>query len=494
MRSRGSSLFLRWGSLLFVLLAAVLTVLQVVQYSLSRANYPPDMTIGEVPVGGLDPQAASQRLLEVYSTPIEIQYGSAVIDLDPALVSFQLNLDSMLAEADLQRTGASFWSGFWDYLWSHRAPARQIPLVATYSEDRLRVFLQNEISTRYDQPPTPAQPIPGTANYTPGSPGQALDIERSVILIEAALRSPSQRTVIITSQSTASGRPSLGTVQVQLKQIIDQSGFDGLTDVYFRDLQTSEVMNFAYQAGQDISVSPTDIAFSGASTIKIPILVSVFRYFNSHIDEITDTKIKNMLNNSANYSDGADGLMAEMDPVRGPLVVYETMKILGLKNTFISMYFAKDSFPLDHIMTEANSRLDINTDPDPEIQTTPSDMGMLLEDLYICSQTGGGSLIAAFPGQIDQAACQQMVLYLQGVKLGNLIEAGLPEGTTIANKYGWDNAINNISDAAIIYTPGGDYILTIYVYSPTGYIWNVASPMIAEISRAVYNYFNLPAQ
>ncbi len=196
MRIRGSSfLILRGISLVFILLAALLLVFQMVQYSVSRSNYPPDMTIGGVPVGGLDPQAAVQRLFQVYATPVEIHYGSAIIDLDPNLIGFQLNTDSMLAAADLQRTGASFWGGYWDYLWNRRSAASQIPLVATYSEERLRIYLQNEISSRYDKPPIPAQPIPGTVNFTAGTPGQTLDIESAVALIENSMKSPDHRVV-----------------------------------------------------------------------------------------------------------------------------------------------------------------------------------------------------------------------------------------------------------------------------------------------------------
>ena len=53
MRLRGSSLYLRGVSLVFILVAAIFLVYQLVQYSVSRSNYPPDMTIGGVPVGDL---------------------------------------------------------------------------------------------------------------------------------------------------------------------------------------------------------------------------------------------------------------------------------------------------------------------------------------------------------------------------------------------------------------------------------------------------------
>ena len=336
MRIRGSSLLLRGISLVFVLLASVLLVFQLTQYSVSRANYPADMTIWGVPVGGLDPQAAAQRLLQVYATPVEIHYGDAIIDLDPGLIGFQLNTESMLAAADLQRTGAPFWSSFWDYLWNRPSPASQIPLVATYSEERLRIYLKNEISARYDQPPIPAQPIPGTANFTPGTPGQTLDIESAVALIENTMKSPDHRAVILSSVRTAAGRPSLETLQILLNQIIDKSTFGGVVDLYFLDLQTSDEMHFAYQAGGNISVTPSDIAFSANSSMKIPIMVTAFLHYNSKISDELDADITKMINLS--QLEASDAVMVAIDKIRGPLVVTDTMKKLGLDNTFIAMF------------------------------------------------------------------------------------------------------------------------------------------------------------
>lgn len=491
MRIKGTALYLRGASLVFVLLAAVVMVFQVVQYSISRGNYPFDMTIGDVPVGGLDPQSTAQRLLQVYSLPVEIHYGTAIIDLDPSLIGFQLDVESMLAAADLERTGASFWGGFWDFLWNRRSPARQIPLVSSYSETRLRAYLQDEISARYDEPPTPAQPIPGTANFSPGTPGQVMDIDRAIVLIEAALESPGQRIVLISAQKTAAGRPTTQALEILLKQLIDQNGFDGLVDLYFRDLNTQETIHFAYQLGQDISVDP-DIAFTAASTIKIPIMVSIARFFNGEIPADINTQLADMIARSDNVA--SDSLMATLSPGRGPLIVTETMQALGLESTFIDMYFAPGSIPLHSaIITPSNSRVDISTDPDNYSQTSPSEMGLLLEDIYMCAQTGGGSLVAAFPGQIDQAVCQQMIQHLQEDKLGALIQGGVPEGTIVAHKHGWDINMNQFSDAGIVYTPGGNYVLAIYVYHPQQALWDVVSPLYAELSRAIYNYFNLPA-
>jgi beta-lactamase class A len=500
-RLRASTLLLRGASLLFIVLAVILITFQLVRYSLLRADYPPDMTIAGVPVGGTDPQTAEQRLLQVYSTPVELHYGQAVIDLAPNLVGFQLNTESMLAAADLQRTGSSFWGGFWDYLWNQRTAASQIPLVDTFSEERLRTYLLDDISSRYDQPAIPAEPIPGSADYHPGTPGQILDIDRAVTLIEGAMQSPTDRKVILSSQRAAPGRPTLQQMEVQLKSIIAANGFDGLVDLYFLDLQTAQELHFATQGGEAMPLS-TEISFGASSTIKIPIMVTAYLHYNSKFDSVTSSQLQEMISLSDNTA--ADNLMQGIDKIRGPLVVSETMRKLGLQNTFLAGYFFPGAPVLEIFNTPANTRTDINTNPDIYNQTTPADMGMLLEDIYQCSQNGGGALVAAFPGQINQAACQQIIQTLELDKVGALLQTGVPDGTAVAHKHGWvtdlAGVMHTVCDAAIIYTPGGNYILTIYTYHPVQIIWEDPTThlginhMYADISRAVYNYFNLPTQ
>ena len=122
---------------------------------------------------------------------------------------------------------------------------------------------------------------------------------------------------------------------------------------------------------------------------------------------------------------------------------------------------------------------------------------MLLEDMYQCAETGGGALVAVFPGKINQQICQQMIEILVQDKLGALLQAGVPEGTRIAHKHGWisdpNDIINNVSDAAIVYSPGGNYILVVFTYH-TEIIWDTANSLFAQLSQAVYNYFNVPTQ
>src|SRR6185369_11940540 len=144
----------------------------------------------------------------------------------------------------------------------------------------------------------------------------------------------------------------------------------------------------------------------------------------------------------------------------------EDMKTLGLNSTFLAGYFYDGAPLLQRFDTPANQRTDVTTDPDAYNQITPSEIGALLADLYQCAQDGGGALVATFPDKMNQAVCKQMIDYLKRDRIGVLIEAGVPEGVQIAHKHGWisgpSGVIQNFSDAAIVYTPGGNYILVIY--------------------------------
>lgn len=493
MRRRETSYLSRWFSLALIVIAVVLLIFQLVTYSRLRTFYPPGMTIAGVKVGSTDPQTASQRLLQVYAnTPVEIRLGDQIIQMDPSSAGYAINLDSMLAAADYERTGGAFWLGFWEYLLNRQPAPVEIPLIDTFNREQLEAYLQNEIAARYDTPAIPAQPVAGSTQFQTGIPGQSLDIERAVILIEDALRSPSSRSVTLPFSNVRPPRPSMENLQIQIQQIIDLAGFDGIVGFYLKDLQSGEVLHFVYQDGEFVPVDP-DVAFTASSTIKIPIMISTYRNSGPVLDEQTKDLILDMITKSENPQ--SDALMARLDEYRGPLIVTETLRQLGIENTFIAGYFKEGAFLLENITTPANSRTDITTNPDAYNQVTPSDIGTILEDLYQCSETGGGALVAAFPGKIDKAACQEMIEFLKQDRIGVLIEAGVPEGTQLAHKHGWisgpSGIIQNISDTAIVYTPGGNYILVIYVYHPVQAIWEPVSEMIAKISEASYNYFNI---
>lgn len=87
-----------------------------------------------------------------------------------------------------------------------------------------------------------------------------------------------------------------------------------------------------------------------------------------------------------------------------------------------------------------------------------------------------------------------MVTHLENNRLPWLLTEGLPEGTKIAHKHGWGppGRLNMIADAGIIYSPGGDYVLVVFLYHREEMVWEPATLLVAGLSRAAYNFFNLP--
>lgn len=490
MRNQGVFSPFRWISSFFLIAAIILASLQLVQYSRVRASFPPGLKIAHIPVGGLNRQQAGQRLLEVYSLPVELLYRDAVIHLNPSVVDFQLKLESMLAAADLQRTDQLFWTGFWDYLWNRSSTPTDIPLVSSYSETRLREYLSDVVADRYDQPPLPAIPVVGTVKFERGTPGTILDLDGSVRLIENALHSHTNRQVSLPLHKDAPPRPSFQNLEILLKQTIENADVEPLVGFFLYDLQTSKEIHFVYQQGEQLPIPP-DVAFTASSMIKIPIMVSVFRH---DLDEESNKLLSDMITKSGN--EAADWLMDRViDRVRGPLYVSDDLEALGFENTFLAGYFSMGSPLLAVYHTPANQRTDVSTDPDIYNQTTPSDIGMLLADIYQCAENNGGTLLAVFPQELNQEKCGTMITYLKNNKLPVLLTAGVPEGTQIAHKHGWTSVngiINTIGDAGIVYTPGGDYVLAAFLYHPVQLIWDPASSLIEQLSQAVYNYYNLP--
>ena len=485
---------LRWISLALIISAVLLLVVELIAFSRLRSGFALGTTIANVPVGGLTLDEAADRLTQAYSLPVELHYNDAVIQVKPAALGFTLDLNAIITAADQKRSSTPFWSAFWNYIFNRFPSSQDIPLVATIDETALQDYLQNEIALRYDQPAQAYSPIPGGVNFVQGKTGTKLNLERSVTLVGMALRSPTSRVVNLTVDKIASSKPSLENLKVLLRQIIDVSKFSGVTEIYLLDLQTEQEMQLAYQDGK---ILDPNIAFSAASTIKVPVMVSSFKRAGKPVTSDFTKLVEEMVETSSNTA--PDTLMKlVIDPNIGPLGVTSDMKALGLNDTFLGGMFYVGAPLLVATKTPANQRTDINTSPDSYSQTTPADMASLLDDIYECAETGGGTFAAVFSGQITQNDCQSMITYLIRNEQPGLLRGGLPDGTQIAHKHGWtdnaDQTINVLADAGIIYSPGGNYILAVYTQSDQQIIWDNGNLLLANLSRAVYNYFNLASQ
>ncbi len=451
---------------------------------------PVGSTWGGVPVGGLTIDEAAARVETVFSTPLELRYLNETIQATPQQLGFQLNTQSMVDLA--KRVGQP---NFWARLWNKGGSAASLELNYQVDGKMLRAYLTGDIAPRYDQPAHPPLPVPGSTNFAPGTGGWQLDISQSVTRISSALADPANRTVSLVVKGESIPAGNLSNLQTFLEQTVAASGFTGVAEIYLQNPKTNELLHFANRGGSDI---PVDIAFSAASTMKIPIMVSALRRTSEPIPDGVQQLIERMIVLSENPP--ADTLMENViGSTLAPLEVTADMQNrLGLKNTFLAGYFYFGAPLLQRYQTPANSRTDVNLDPDVYNQTTTSDMGSLLTAIYQCSQGEPSLLTDTFPNEITPSKCSYMLDVLSHNEIGVLSEAGVPDGTQVAHKHGWteeaDGFLHTISDAGVVYSPGSDFVFVVFLYDANQLLFDPADELIAQLVQIMYNYYNPLAQ
>lgn len=467
--------------------ALALFAFELVLYSNAFTVLPAGISLGGVPVGGLTEAAARQHLETAYSTPLELRYLEETVLLDPKVIGFQVNSAVMLPEATQYRTQQGFWNGFWDFIWLRVDQAHDVKLQSTYSPERLQTFLQ-DVAARYDQAGSPAQPDVGALGFKPGAEGRQLDIEGAIRAIEAKLISPTDRVVNLPIRSQNSLRPTIETLAELIIADVSLHDFREIFSLYLYNLDNGNELVINLSGGQAIT---GPIAFSGMSTIKIPIMVSFFARFDLPLTEEQTLLLQRSIDESANTA--TDFLLKTIgrgDGLDGAQEMNADMQRLGLKNTYISGLLDVLGAVSTPLQTPANSRLDITTEPDPFNQTTAEEMGSLMVMIYQCAR-GGGALMAAFPGKFTPEECRTMIDLLSSNLVGPIfVTGGTPSGV-VAHKHGWDrDPLTNAADAALAFTPGGDYAITVFIHLQEGLAFPEANRMMISVARAIYNYFN----
>jgi beta-lactamase class A len=473
----------QWLTVTIMVASALFLLYQLYNYAGSRTNLPAGLTIGGVNVGGLNREEASEMLTNRYlRSPVTIYHGDQSFELNPINAEFQLDLERMLSEADFQRTQQDFWAGFWGYLWGRPVEIEPVPLAATYNEAALKRELER-IGSWMDRPAQPPQPVPGSLSFQYGVPGTKTNITASFVDVEAALFRPNRREAHLVIEPNQPTRPDINLLsRLLLNHLQDYQQLTGtVASVFILELDS----------GKEVAIN-ANLAMSGIDLLKVPIVLETFRALDraptlTQQRLISDTLIVQPEHGSANellrFIAGQD------DAYEGAQMVTETMQRLGLYNTFMLT-------PYDQLMragqrtpeTPANSIEGLQTRPAPHMQTTAEDMGMLLSMIYYCAQGKGGTLLAAFGDTLTVDECRQIVEFMSRNQIGSLLEDGVPPGTRVAHRHGWIGDTH--ADAGIVYSPGGNYVIVAILYKQDWLEWEVSSPLLAEISRAAYNFFN----
>lgn len=477
-----TSTLIRYLLVLALLLGLAYLAYQAFLYQQQRRFLPLGTSIGEVDVGNLTPDEAKERVIAAYAQPVAVYHGEAMVQINPPDVGFTLDIDAMMAAAEQSRTQQDFWEGFAGYLLQRPLNPSTIELIASHDPTLVEAVITS-IATYLDKPMAPPQIDPTTLTFREGESGIATDVENGVAQIEAALYRLDNRVANLTVTSVTSPEPGLDLLQSYLENKL--ATFPGGGSFYILDLET----------GEEVAVN-ADQAMSGMSMMKIAIVLETYRAVDTNLSLDQTKLVSETLVFSGNYSANLllDVVAGQDNAYLGSDILTQSMRQLGLENTFIATPYEEPArADRQTYITPANSDFENRITLDPAMQTTARDMGTLLAMIYYCA-SGKGALLAVYPDQLTPGECQELLHYLSMNMEGYILRPGVPPCTPVAHKHGWidgDVGFNGThGDAAIITTPGRDYVVVTYVYTEGWLDWTVSFPFMADVSRAVYNYYN----
>jgi len=478
-RTGGNLLRRRTGCIAWLIIIAAVAALfltwQYFDYRSAGRTLPAGMTMAGLSVEGMTREQALNALEVAFATPLELTYQEQRLSLSPDSVELRYNADETAANLDGVLAARGGLDGFIAHVLRRPPDPVDVPVAVSYSEERLDGFLAR-VARQYDRPAQEPVPLPASLTFRPGQPGYELDVEASRARLAAALVSATEQQVELVVRTEEAPPLDLDVLGRLLHSLLDDH--EGLIPgIFVKDLQT----------GDELEIN-ADVAYAGLSVLKIAILEETYRVLDHPPDIETTTLLSETMTVSGNFT--ANLLLADVigdgDGFQGAENLTASMHYLGLINTFMAAPYDEEVIP-PTIITPANSRTDVTTEPDPYMQTTPLDVGLLLEMIYQCSH-GGGALMVAYPGAFTADECSQMIEWMKMNRIDSLIEAGVPPGTPVAHKHGWTGDTH--ADAALVFSPGGDFVLVIFLYRPEWLEWEESAPLIADIATATYNYFN----
>ncbi|MBX7250655.1 MAG: class A beta-lactamase-related serine hydrolase [Candidatus Promineofilum sp.] len=443
---------------------------------------PPGTTVAGVDVAGMTLDAAREAIDERYLSPIAVFRGDErAAELLPAEVGFSIDIEAMLVAARAEWEKQEMWRRYAEFVVGMSPRPINIGIIARHDDAALRRQLDT-IADFVDRPAQGPQLLVDTGVIQAGQPGVVTDREASMQRLRMALYSPTARTAMLTLIDEPAPDWNIQVLQDAIENQL--ASFEGFGSVYVLDLQT----------GEEVRIN-SDVAVSGLSILKIAIFVEAYRTLDQPPNDYERQLFIDTATASSNHA--ANLLLhiiaGEENTYAGAEALTEGMHEMGMVNSFMAIPYDAQVVPSrpSTYATPANERTDVNTNPDPTMQTTAEDIGYLLGMLYYCAR-GEGGLLAIYPGEITQDECQAIVdLMVQNVE-GNLIRYGVPEtaDVRVSHKHGW--SFNEHGDAGIVYSPGGDYVIYTLLAQPEN-DWLMSEysfPILREISRTAYNYFN----
>jgi beta-lactamase class A len=406
--------------------------------------------------------------------PLDLHAGDASMALRPADIDLELSLDAMLDAARAQHA---------------QGDAVRVPLRLRFDKDLLHDQLvafaqQSSIS------PTLRLVISETETISRSfvaTPGQRFDVEHALSRVADRLSTPQgARRVTLEMQPAPdmpSPRPDFAWLQQEVEALAAE--WEGIAGIYLYDMQS----------GQTVTLN-ADTVFSAASIMKVAILLHAYTQLDT-IDADLQANIDKMIIESDNLA-ANDVLAASVsgqgtdDALDGVIAMSDMLEQLGFAHTYMNMPYEGYDYlvGLRGIAIEYGPEREGPppfTASDPLLRTTPAEISRLFLLIEECRQ-GSGILLEQFE-LLSADRCQEILDLLARNADNERIVAGIPPDVRVEHKSGWVQDMH--ADAAIVRSPGGDYLLTIYLWRGVDELPDLwANPYIVALSRLVYTAYD----
>lgn len=268
-------------------------------------------------------------------------------------------------------------------------------------------------------------------------------------LVEPAIMAAPDRPEYAPAEPVFDGDVERDRVQRGVEEAVNKvRDYPGVAGFYVRDLKT----------GSGYGVRPDEVFFS-ASTIKLPVMVAVYRRIDEgklSYRDVFETREEdwaagagwlqwNTPGAKTTVEDSLWLMITQSDNVAtnalvrlvgGPDYVNEVARSLGARHTTLYWKLSSERAAV----------------PDLDNRTTPRDMANMLAEIK------AGRAASDF-------ACQEMLDLLRQNNLEYWVEAGVPEGVPVANKAGWLDTTYN--DVGVIEYDERPYVLAVFTkYGP----------------------------
>ncbi len=447
-------------------------------------TFPADTRVGEVDIGEMSLSQAERQIyrkLPTLDDPLIVYTEQMSVTIQPDAINLEPDLDAMLEQSTAQQ-GQSRPVSQTDTL--------TIPLQVRLDRQTLQRHLDDLTSQTILSPTITlvvdeTDPISRSFAYRPA---RMLNTDQSIQQIEQHLTDPqASRAVTIELQADPDSPVPRATIAQVQEQVAEMAQYwDGVVGFYLYDLASTETATLN-----------ENTVFSGASIMKVAILLNSYLAI-PEFSEKQQTWVELMITESDNHSanhmlaaiGGGTGTDKALD---GAHLMSEMLQSLGLEHTYQYMpYEAHDYLVnvrgVDIKHGPAQEGSPPYTDADPVLRTTPAEMSHLFLMVDQCSE-GEGPLIETFTETITLDRCQDMLDLLARNEDNARLRRGIPDDVRVEHKSGWIADMQ--ADVGIVRSPGGDYILAIYLYQQTDYLYDkYAHPVIGAFSRMVYTAYN----